>query len=56
MIQPVTDTRRQRLRDLIDEVAQGNQARFATMIGKSRAYVGFWLADPTKPHAKAAAA
>lgn len=37
---------------MIATVADGNQAAFAALIGKSRAYVGFWLADPSKPHAK----
>ena len=52
-MRPITDIRRDRLRQLIDEAAEGNQARFAAMIDKSRAYVGFWLTDPSKPHAKA---
>lgn len=52
-MRPVTEIRRDRLRQLIAEVADGNQARFAAMIDKSRAYVGFWLTDPAKPHAKA---
>lgn len=51
-MRPLTDIRRDRLRQLIGEVAEGNQAAFAKMVGKSRAYVGFWLADPAKPHAK----
>lgn len=51
-MRPITDIRRDRLRQMIDEVADGNQAEFAGMIGKSRAYVGFWLTDPAKPHAK----
>lgn len=51
-MRPITDIRRDRLRQMIDEVADGNQAQFAEMIGKSRAYVGFWLTDPSKPHAK----
>lgn len=52
-MRPITEIRRDRLRQLIAEVADGNQARFAAMIDKSRAYVGFWLTDPAKPHAKA---
>lgn len=52
-MRPISEIRRDRLRRLIDEVAEGNQARFAAMIDKSRAYVGFWLTDPAKPHAKA---
>lgn len=52
-MRPITEIRRDRLRELIAEVADGNQARFAAMIDKSRAYVGFWLTDPSKPHAKA---
>ncbi|KAF1711081.1 hypothetical protein CSC70_03910 [Pseudoxanthomonas kalamensis DSM 18571] len=51
-MRPITDIRRARLRQLIDELFDGNQAAFAESIGKSRAYVGFWLADPAKPHAK----
>lgn len=52
MIQPVTETRRARLRILIAEVANGSQSEFARLIGRSHAQVGFWLTDPSKPHAK----
>lgn len=52
-MRPITEIRRDRLRQLIAEVADGNQSRFAAMIGRSRAQVGFWLTDPSKPHFKA---
>lgn len=52
MIRPVTEVRRDRLRELIAEAANGSQAEFARRIGRSRAQVGFWLTDPAKPHAK----
>jgi len=52
-MRPVTEIRQIRLRQMIDEVAEGNQARFAALIGRSRAQVGFWLTDPSKPHYKA---
>ena len=51
-MRPITDIRRERLRQMIADVAEGNQSRFGEMIGKSRAYVGFWLTDPAKAHAK----
>lgn len=52
-MRPVTEIRQIRLRQMIDEVAEGNQARFAALIGRSRAQVGFWLTDPSKRHYKA---
>lgn len=52
-MRPLTEIRRERLRQLIDEVADGNQSQFANDIGRSRAQVGFWLTDPSKPHFKA---
>ena len=52
MNKPVTEVRRDRLKELIAEFAEGNQAEFSRQIGKSRAQVGFWLTAPDKPHAK----
>lgn len=48
----LTDIRRARLRELIAEQAEGNASAFGRMIGKSRAQMGFWTAEPDKPGAK----
>lgn len=51
-MRPVTEIRRQRLLELIRDQAEGNASAFGRMIGKSRAQVGFWTAEPGKPGAK----
>lgn len=51
-MRPLSEIRRKRLRQLIDEVADGNQSQFANAVGRSRSHVGTWLTDPAKPHAR----
>lgn len=51
-MKPIADVRRDRLLELIAEVAEGNASAFGRMFDKSRAQVGFWTAKPGKPGAK----
>lgn len=51
-MRPLPDIRRDRLRQLIREMAGGNAAAFGRLIDKDRRQMSAWLREPDKPGAK----